>query len=85
MRQPGNNESCEQCGSSYRADFGTEVCIHIPGIENLTVPHELLFPKLAICLECGSVSGFTIPQEQLRKLRERVKKGSDWPQDTAPR
>lgn len=77
------DDSCERCGSSYRADFGTEVCIHVPGIENLTSPHEFVFPKLAICLECGSVAGFRIPDEQLGRLREHVKKPRNSHQDTA--
>lgn len=67
---------CERCGSGHIADFGAEVCMHLPGIENLTGPHEFVFPKLAICLECGSASGFVIPDEQLRKLREGLKKYS---------
>lgn len=77
MRQPESNELCERCGSSYRAEFGTEVCIHVAGIESLTFPHAFVFPKLAVCLECGSASGFTIPEEELHRLREGVKKCSD--------
>lgn len=80
---PKNGDLCERCGSSYKADFGTEVCIHASGIENLTFPHAFVFPKLAVCLECGCASGFMIPEEDLLKLRECVKKGSDSRYDTA--
>lgn len=73
------DKTCERCRSRYRADFGSEMCIHIPGIENLTVPHVIVFPTLSICLECGCISGFAIPEEQLRQLRKYVRKGSPEP------
>ena len=81
--EPNSNDLCGQCSSSDKADFGVEVCIHVPGIENLTSPHEFVFPKLAICLACGSVAGFRIPDEQLGRLREHVKKPRNSRQDTA--
>ena len=63
---------CKKCGSNYTADFETEVCIHIPGPENLSVPAVFAFPKLAICLACGAVPEFEISADQLTELRRHT-------------
>jgi len=67
---------CKQCGSTYGTDFGTELSIHIPGAENLTVPAVFIFPVLEICLDCGAVSEFRIPTEQLTELKRHVRQDS---------
>ena len=64
---------CKQCGSSYIPELATEACIHVPGLENVNFPGVFVFPTLAVCLKCGSVSGFQIPQEQLVELRRYVR------------
>ena len=64
---------CKQCGSNCTTDFQTETCIHIPGRENLAVPAVFVFPKLAICLDCGAVSDFLIPADHLVELRRYVR------------
>ena len=65
---------CKKCGSSHTVDFATEVCILIAGRENMALPAAFVFPKLAICLKCGTVSDFQIPTDQLIELRRYV-----WP------
>ena len=60
---------CEKCGSVNRTDFDAEVCIHFPGPENLSTPHLLVFPKLAVCLDCGALA-FTVSETELRLLRK---------------
>ena len=67
---------CKRCGSSYGNNFPTEVCIHIPGQENWTVPPVLIFPRLEICLDCGAVSEFRIAAEHLTELRKHVPRDS---------
>jgi hypothetical protein len=64
---------CKKCGSNYTKEFQLEACIHIPGRENLAVPAVFVFPKLAICLDCGSVSDFLIPADHLVELRRYVR------------
>jgi len=67
---------CEKCGSVNRRDFGAEVCIHFPGLENLSTPHLLVFPKLAVCLDCGA-SEFTLPETELQLLKKGLGKDSE--------
>ena len=64
---------CKQCGSSYIRELVTEACIHAPRLENLNFPGVFVFPTLTVCLMCGMVSGFQIPQEQLAELRKHVR------------
>ena len=74
MSDDDRKRRCERCGSNLRADFGTELCIHTPGMQNLSVPGVFVFPKLTICLECGAVSAFQLPRERLSELRKHFSK-----------
>ena len=67
---------CKQCGSTYGTDFVTELCIHIPGAENLTVPAVFIFPVLEICLDCGAVSEFRISTKDLTELKRYLRRDS---------
>jgi len=58
---------CSTCHSGIRR-FTAEVCIHIPGIENLDKPGVMVFPSLSVCVDCGSAE-FIIDQDELQKLR----------------
>ena len=68
------SDRCKKCGSRYLTEFGTEICLHIPGQQNLAVPPVLVFPKLAICLDCGTVAEFSILKEHLTELRGHVRR-----------
>lgn len=76
--------ACERCSSSRSAEFATEVCLHVPGLENLNVPSVFVFPKLAVRLACGHVLGFQIPNEQLSELREYVRSDEGSTHDAIP-
>ena len=62
--------SCRSCSSNNQTEFGSEIIIHFSGLKNLDVPTVMVFPKIAVCLDCG-VTEFTIPDAELRQLRER--------------
>lgn len=62
--------SCKSCSSNSRAQFGSEIMIHFSGLKNLDKPTVMVFPKIAVCLDCG-VTEFTIPEAELRLLGER--------------
>lgn len=64
---------CKQCGSDYMRGLSIEACIHVSGLENLDFPGVLVFPTLAVCLNCGNASGFQIPDEELAELRNHVR------------
>lgn len=59
--------SCNSCHPAKRR-FTAEVCIHLPGLENLDKPTVLVFPYLNVCLDCGFAE-FTIEGEELQKLQ----------------
>jgi len=59
--------SCLTCGSANQAEFGSEILIHFCGLKNLDTPPVWVFPKLLVCLDCGS-SQFAIPEKELGLL-----------------
>lgn len=56
--------SCLLCGSDNEAEFAAEMIVHFRGLKNLDKPGVWVFPKLLVCLHCGS-SYFTVPQSEL--------------------
>lgn len=59
--------SCLFCGSGKEAELTPEMLMHFPGLKNLDKPAVWLFPKLLVCLDCGS-SRFTVPESELALL-----------------
>jgi hypothetical protein len=41
--------------------------IHFPGLKNLDKPAVMVFPQLAVCLDCG-FTGFTIPEAEVASI-----------------
>jgi hypothetical protein len=63
--------SCTLCLSSNQAEFTTEMIIHFSGLKNIDKPGVLVFPKVLVCLDCGS-SRFTTPETELRVLGKGI-------------
>jgi hypothetical protein len=61
---------CAICESSNQAEFTTEMVIHFSGLKNIDQPGVVVFPKVLVCLDCGS-SRFTIPGIDLALLAAR--------------
>ena len=59
--------SCAFCASGDQKEFPAEVIIHLPGLENVDKPLVMVFPKILVCLKCGS-SSFTTPPPELEQL-----------------
>jgi hypothetical protein len=59
--------TCKRCRSDSHSVFNGETAIHFPGLKGLDKPIVWVFPKLAVCLECGFTE-FTIPERELRVL-----------------
>jgi hypothetical protein len=59
--------SCTFCTSTNLKEFPAEVHIHFPGIRSMHQPGIFVFPRLLVCLDCGS-SSFTTPASELAKL-----------------
>jgi len=60
---------CKLCGSERQADFGAEMNIHFPGLKGLDKPSVLVFPKVAVCFDCGSTL-FALPEAELHLLEK---------------
>ena len=59
---------CKGCASHNTKSFNAELAIHFPGLDGLTKPIVCVFPRIEVCLVCGS-SNFIVPEEQLNPLR----------------
>ena len=60
---------CKSCEAGNQAEFFSEIYIHFSGLKNIDKPGVLTFPKLLVCLDCGSTR-FTVPQPELLLLRD---------------
>jgi len=59
---------CPSCASTRRMEFLGEICLHfLGGLESLHKPLIWVFPKVLVCLDCGSAQ-FSIPEAELRTL-----------------
>lgn len=63
----GRAMSCLLCASGNQAEFGGEILIHFRGLKNLDKTPVWVFPKLLVCLDCGS-SRFMTPESELALL-----------------
>jgi hypothetical protein len=61
--------TCKGCHSEKESVFNGEVAIHFPGLGGLDKPIVWVFPKLVVCLECGTAE-FAVPEAELRQLAE---------------
>jgi hypothetical protein len=59
---------CETCRSIHQVELDGEICVHFPGLKNLQIARLFVFPKLAVCLNCGNAK-FKIPETELRLIR----------------
>jgi hypothetical protein len=59
------------CKSSDQEELSAEINIHLPLLKNQHTSAVLIFPKLSICLDCGSTN-FAVPRTELSLVREGV-------------
>ena len=58
---------CKRCASDSQRSFNGEIAVHFPLVDGLRQPIVWVFPKLAVCLACGSAE-FIVPERELRVL-----------------
>jgi hypothetical protein len=61
--------ACKSCGSNRQSKFDGEIAIHFPGLKNLGKPVVWVFPKVVVCLDCGTAE-FAVPKVQVLQLEE---------------
>jgi hypothetical protein len=59
--------ACKRCTSDNQRVLNGEVAIHFSGLKGLEAPIVWSFPKLLVCLKCGSTE-FTVPERELNVL-----------------
>lgn len=64
-----NDGVCKSCHSRNLRLFDSELGIHFSGLEGLTNPLVMVFPKLRVCLDCGYTE-FTLPERELLVIKE---------------
>jgi hypothetical protein len=52
-------------------EFPAEITIHFRGLKNVAKQGVHVFPKLLVCLDCGSAQ-FTVPKDGLDRLRKGI-------------
>jgi len=61
---------CPSCASRHKMKFLGEICLHFPGgLESLDKPLVWVFPKVAVCLDCGAAL-FTVPDAELQLIQD---------------
>jgi hypothetical protein len=64
-----------QCRSHYschtESTFNGEIAIHFRGLEGLDKPIVWVFPKIAVCLNCGFAE-FIVPERELQVLTHAI-------------
>jgi hypothetical protein len=58
-----------KCSLDHQSTFSTEMNIHFSGREGLDKPTVSVFPKVLVCLDCGSAE-FVVPKNHLHALVE---------------
>ena len=68
----GDNHRCNSCTSSRQMEFLGEICMHFQGgLESLNKPVVWAFPKVVVCLDCGSAQ-FAVPETELKLIQENL-------------
>lgn len=60
---------CRSCPAGHVVELNSEVCMHSPGLKGLDVEPIFVFPKLKVCLRCGSIQ-FGLSATELHRVRE---------------
>jgi hypothetical protein len=58
---------CKSCSSENVREFRGEIAIHFPGLKGLDQPTVWVFPRLLVCLKCGTAE-FAVPAKELTTL-----------------
>jgi len=58
---------CTSCSSKQQKMFNGELAVHFPGRDGLTKPIVWVFPKIAVCMDCGAAQ-FRVPARELQVL-----------------
>jgi len=61
------------CSASSLVKLNSEICIHFSGPKGLDMEPIFAFPKLTVCLDCGSIQS-DLSAKELDNIKESTKK-----------
>jgi len=67
---------CNACASPELIELSSELCLHFPGLRGLKKKPIYAYPKLTICLKCGSIQSTFSAEELEQILAETVDEAS---------
>jgi hypothetical protein len=59
--------ACPSCRLLQKVQFNSEMAVHLPFSMHTSRTHVFLFPKICVCLNCGSAE-FVVPKVELHRL-----------------
>ena len=62
---------CSSCASTNLVRLDSEVCLHLSGLSGLEATPLFIYPKLAICSDCGFMQSVLSPAD-LRLIKENL-------------
>ena len=65
-----SHQSCPSCYSANQREFSAEMNVHFPGMKGLNIPTVWVFPKISVCVDCGT-GQFTISEDERKQLADR--------------
>jgi hypothetical protein len=60
---------CSSCAASHLVELNAEVGMHFPGLKGMEIEPILAYPKLRVCLYCGSIQS-DLSAEELSRVKE---------------
>jgi len=67
---------CSSCSSGCQMEFRAEICMHFRGgLQSLDKPPVWAFPKVVVCLDCGSAQ-FTVAVAELKLIQENLERAA---------
>jgi hypothetical protein len=65
--------TCKQCGSDHVREFRAEINLNAAHFRDLNQQPVMVFPRVWICLRCGT-GEFALPPDELKSLEAEARR-----------
>jgi hypothetical protein len=69
----GSISQCNACKSANLIEAIGETCVHLPGLNGLKADPLIVYPKMLICFDCGSIQS-SLSDGELEKVKQMAAK-----------
>jgi hypothetical protein len=66
--------TCQACGLRNKTEFSAEMIVHLSGLRDIDYSGVFVFPKVLVCMDCGSAR-FKFSETELALLAVAIQKG----------